>query len=59
MLKSDKRARTRSAEIKPQYTILDEEGGYITLHPTKGWKRVSGQRVRAREMMFERFGFIR
>ena len=59
MLHIAKKARTPSAEIKPQYTILDEEGGYITLHPTKGWKRVSAQRVRAREMMFQRFGFIR
>lgn len=43
-------------QIRPQYTIMDEEGGYITLHPTKGWKRVSAGRIRARQMMMEKFG---
>lgn len=40
---------------RPQYTEFDEEGGYITLHPTKGWKRVSAGRIRARQRMLGLF----
>lgn len=36
---------------RPQDTILHDDGGYSTLHPTKGWRRVSGARVAAREKM--------
>lgn len=33
-------------EPNPQPTVHTEDGGYITLHPTKGWQKVSGKRVR-------------
>lgn len=46
-------------ESKPQYTEYDEDGGYTTLHPTKGVKRVSGRRIKAQETMLQRFGFVR
>ena len=44
---------------RPQPTIYDNEGGYMTLQPTKGWKRVSAGRIRAQRTMMEKFGFIR
>lgn len=37
-------------EPKPQATKV-EETGCTTLHPTKGWKRVSYARLRARELI--------
>lgn len=33
-------------EGKPQPTILLPDGGYRTLHPTKGWMKVSGKRIK-------------
>ena len=45
---------------KEQVTEFDEKtGGYRTLTPTKGWKRVSGARVRAQQTMLMKYGFIR
>ena len=44
---------------KPQYTEDLPDGGYKTLHPTKGWQYVSGPRIKAREAMANTFGFIR
>lgn len=35
-------------EPNPQYTEVHETG-YLTLHPTKGWKRLSYARVAARD----------
>lgn len=32
---------------KPQPTIFNEDGGYSTLHPTKGWKTMSAKRIAA------------
>lgn len=32
---------------KPQPVVNLPDGGYKTLHPTKGWMKVSGKRVRA------------
>lgn len=47
-------------EPRQQYTKFDEATrGYITLHPTKGWQRVSGSRIRAQELMMQRFGFVK
>ena len=40
-----RKAGWRSEE--PQPTIFLEDGGYKTLHPTKGWRKVSGKRVKA------------
>ena len=36
---------------RPQPTIFNEDGGYTTLHPTKGWRTVSAQRVEAQKRM--------
>ena len=44
---------------RTQYTEYSEDGGYVTLHPTKGWQRISGSRIRAREQMAMKYGFIR
>ncbi len=33
---------------RPQLTIFNEDGGYTTLHPTKGWRTVSARRVEAK-----------
>lgn len=43
----------QSADYAPkaQLTIVHKDGGYSTLHPTKGWVRVSGKRVAARLRM--------
>lgn len=35
-------------EKKPQPTVLLPDGGYKTLHPTKGWMKVSGKRLKGR-----------
>ena len=45
--------------VRPQYTEWNEDGSYLTLHPTKGWKHVSAQRNRIRQTMMNKFGFIR
>ncbi|AOR76530.1 hypothetical protein [Novosphingobium resinovorum] len=34
-------------EPKPQVTVPFEDGGYATLHPTKGWIVMSGARLAA------------
>lgn len=33
-------------EKKPQPVVNLSDGGYRTLHPTKGWIKVSGKRVK-------------
>ncbi len=53
------RANAKEWEGTPQLTIFDDEGGYDTLHYTRGWQRVSGARIRARTHMAQRYGFIR
>lgn len=43
-----KQARNNGSYAKkPQLTVALEDGGYITLHPTQGWMKVSGKRVAA------------
>lgn len=42
-----------------QQTVDLPNGGYMTLTPTKGWKRVSGARIRAQTLMAQRFGFVK
>jgi len=37
-------------EPKPQVTIICENG-YLTLHPTLGWRSVSARRLEARHRM--------
>lgn len=32
-------------ENKPQPTVIDPDGGYRTLRPTKGWIKVSAKRA--------------
>jgi hypothetical protein len=41
-------ARRNGVPIKtnPQHTILTADGGYLTLNPTKGWRKVSGKRLK-------------
>ena len=46
-------------EARPQLTHFDESGGYKTLTPTGGWKRVSGARIRAQQAMLMKVGFVR
>ena len=46
-------------EPKAQYTKYNEDGGYTTLHPTKGFQKVSAKRIRAQERMIQMYGFIR
>jgi hypothetical protein len=45
-------ARTAGSYDAPEtpYRLLPD-GGYAALHPTKGWRRVSGQRRRAQGRM--------
>ena len=47
------------SKSRPQLTEYDEDGGYKTLHPTKGWKSVSAKRVAAQLTMMNKFGFVR
>ena len=35
------------------------DGGYRTLHPTNGWKYVSGRRAEVRNKMALMYGFVR
>lgn len=45
----DRRARRKNGipyVRNPQPTVLLPDGGYKTLHPTKGWMKVSGKRVK-------------
>ena len=44
---------------RPQLTEDLPDGGYKTLHPTKGWQFVSGRRVAAMESMMQKYGFVR
>jgi hypothetical protein len=50
-----KRARCRRTGEKwparEQPTIVFQDGGYVTLRPTKGWLRMSAPRVRAQLRM--------
>ena len=47
------------SSVNPQYTEYDVDGGYVTVHPTKGPRRVSARRIKAQENMMLQFGFIR
>ena len=44
---------------KPEYVARDQvtvdlpDGGYMTLHPTKGWMKVSAKRLRGQFLMGE------
>lgn len=38
-------------EPAPQPFRMLADGGYETLHPTRGWKRFSGKRLRAQRRM--------
>lgn len=41
-----KQSRNRgSYQGTPQPVIAQPDGGYKTLHPTRGWMKVSGKRV--------------
>lgn len=46
-------------EGKPQAFEDLPCGGYTTVHPTKGFRKMSGRRIKAQEEMFARFGFVR
>jgi len=45
--------------VRPQLTEDLPDGGYKTLHPTKGWKYTSDRRIKARQEMFDKFKFVR
>lgn len=38
-------------EPRPQQYKMLRDGGYLVLHPTKGWRRVCGARLRAGRRM--------
>lgn len=41
------RRRGHKVDPKPQFTEIREDGGYLTLHPTKGWRLITAARLRA------------
>lgn len=47
-----KAARVKAGyEAKPQPVSIERDGGYVTIRYTKGYRRVSGRRVRAQLAM--------
>lgn len=47
VFKTGWRARAEAKATKPQVVQATPDGGYRTLHPTRGWRKVSPARLRA------------
>lgn len=46
-----RRRTTKAPSGKPQPYIALPDGGYMALHPTRGWRRFSAARLRAGAMI--------